>query len=60
MKVVHVVRQFHPSVGGMEEVVLNIARRHLAASDDQVEVVTLDRIFHDGGQRLRAREQHQG
>ena len=59
MKVVHVVRQFHPSVGGMEEVVLNIARRHLAAGG-RAEVVTLDRIFHDGAHRLRAHEQHQG
>jgi len=59
MKVVHVVRQFHPSVGGMEEVVLNIARRHLAAGGE-AEVVTLDRVFHDGTQRLPAHEQHQG
>ncbi|HYM86426.1 MAG TPA: glycosyltransferase family 4 protein, partial [Pseudoxanthomonas sp.] len=59
MKVVHVVRQFHPSVGGMEEVVLNIARRHLEAGG-QAQVVTLDRVFHAGGQRLRANEQHQG
>jgi alpha-1,3-mannosyltransferase len=60
MKVVHVVRQFHPSVGGMEEVVLNIARRHLEASDDSVEVLTLDRIFHEGGARLPAHEHHRG
>ena len=59
MKVVHVVRQFHPSVGGMEEVVLNIARRHLAAGGE-VEVVTLDRVFHEGNERLRTNEQHQG
>jgi alpha-1,3-mannosyltransferase len=59
MKVVHVVRQFHPSVGGMEEVVLNVARRHLAAGGE-VEVVTLNRVFHDGTQRLRAHEQYQG
>lgn len=59
MKVVHVVRQFHPSVGGMEEVVLNIARRHLAAGGE-AEVVTLDRVFHDGTQRLPTHEQHQG
>jgi alpha-1,3-mannosyltransferase len=59
MKVVHVVRQFHPSVGGMEEVVLNIARRHLAAGGE-VEVVTLNRVFHDGAQRLRTHEQYQG
>ena len=60
MKVVHVVRQFHPSIGGMEEVVLNIARRHLDASDDTVEVVTLDRLFHEDGARLPARERHRG
>ncbi len=59
MKVVHVVRQFHPSVGGMEEVVLNIARRHLAAGGE-AEVVTLDRVFHDGTRRLPTHEQHQG
>jgi alpha-1,3-mannosyltransferase len=59
MNVVHVVRQFHPSVGGMEEVVLNIARRHQAAGG-QAEVVTLNRIFHDGAKRLGAHEQHQG
>ncbi len=60
MKVVHVVRQFHPSVGGMEEVVLNIARRHLSAGSDQVEVVTLDRVFRDGGKRLARSEVHEG
>ncbi|HEY0335294.1 MAG TPA: glycosyltransferase family 4 protein [Stenotrophomonas sp.] len=44
MKVLHVVRQFHPSVGGMEEVVLNVARHH-ARIGGQVEIVTLDRVF---------------
>jgi alpha-1,3-mannosyltransferase len=60
MKVVHVVRQFHPSVGGMEEVVLNIARRHLEAGRDQVEVLTLDRVFREDGKRLDAHEVHEG
>lgn len=60
MKVMHVVRQFHPSVGGMEEVVLNIARRHLQDGRDQVEVLTLDRVFRDDGKRLDAREVHEG
>ncbi|MBO9716026.1 MAG: glycosyltransferase family 4 protein [Pseudoxanthomonas sp.] len=60
MKVVHVVRQFHPSVGGMEEVVLNIARRQLEASDDTAEVVTLDRVFHERGARLPARDRYRG
>jgi alpha-1,3-mannosyltransferase len=60
MKVVHVVRQFHPSIGGLEEVVLNVARLHRAAGDDEVEVVTLDRVFTDPGVALPAAEQHQG
>ncbi len=60
MKVVHVVRQFHPSVGGMEEVVSNIARRHLAAGSDRVEVLTLDRVFREDAKRLPAHETHQG
>lgn len=60
MKVVHVVRQFHPSIGGMEEVVLNIARRHLQASDDRVEVVTLNRLFNGGEGVLPSSETHYG
>jgi alpha-1,3-mannosyltransferase len=58
MKVVHVVRQFHPSVGGMEEVVLNVARHHQAAGSDQVEVVTLDRVFSQPELRLEPVAQH--
>lgn len=60
MKVVHVVRQFHPSIGGMEEVVLNVARQHQATSADTVEVVTLDRVFTDPSGRLSAHDTHQG
>ncbi|SEK80522.1 alpha-1,3-mannosyltransferase [Pseudoxanthomonas sp. GM95] len=58
MKVVHVVRQFHPSVGGMEEVVLNVARHHQAAGNDEVEVVTLDRVFSQPELRLASTAQH--
>ncbi|KGE51956.1 glycosyltransferase family 4 protein [Xanthomonas axonopodis pv. vasculorum] len=60
MKVVHVVRQFHPSIGGMEEVVLNVARQHQATSADTVEVVTLDRVFTDPDAQLSAQDMHQG
>lgn len=60
MKVVHVVRQFHPSIGGMEEVVLNVARQHQATSADTVEVVTLDRVFTDPGAQLAQQETYQG
>lgn len=59
MKVVHVVRQFHPSIGGMEDVVLNLARHH-AGQGGEAEVLTLDRLFTDPGRRLAAREEHDG
>ncbi|WDS38231.1 glycosyltransferase family 4 protein [Pseudoxanthomonas sp.] len=58
MKVVHVVRQFHPSVGGMEEVVLNVARHHQAAGIDEVEVVTVDRVFSQPELRLEPSARH--
>lgn len=60
MNVVHVVRQFHPSVGGMEDVVLNVARHHQAVSGDRAEVVTLDRVFSQPQQHLPARDSHAG
>ncbi|PZP62338.1 MAG: glycosyl transferase family 1 [Pseudoxanthomonas spadix] len=59
MKVVHVVRQFHPSVGGLEDVVLNVAMHHRDGHrQDQVEVVTLDRIFSAPDVRLPAETMH--
>lgn len=58
MKVVHVVRQFHPSVGGMEDVVLNVAKHHRETSGDAVEVVTLDRVFSQPELALPAEEVH--
>lgn len=58
MQIVHVVRQFHPSVGGLEDVVRRLAvsqveKRH------QVRIVTLDRVF-GSRTRLPAREQLDG
>jgi alpha-1,3-mannosyltransferase len=44
MRVVHVVRQFYPSVGGLETVVLELACAQLAHGH-AVRVVTLDRLF---------------
>lgn len=56
MYVVHVVRQFHPSVGGLENVVYELASSQ-AASGNLVRVVTLDRLFNVAEQkRLPARE----
>ncbi|MET0374247.1 MAG: glycosyltransferase, partial [Rhizorhabdus sp.] len=44
LRIVHVVRQFAPGVGGMEEFVHQLASRQVAAGHS-VRVVTLDRIF---------------
>jgi alpha-1,3-mannosyltransferase len=44
MRIAHVVRQFHPSVGGFESVVFELVSRQ-AADGHSVRVVTLDRIF---------------
>ena len=51
MLVVHVVRQFHPSVGGLENHVRDLASGQVAAGN-RVRVVTLDRLF-KGSERQR-------
>jgi alpha-1,3-mannosyltransferase len=45
VKVVHVVRQFSPSVGGLEDVVLNLVRFQREVAGHEVRVVTLNRLF---------------
>lgn len=60
MRITHVVRQFHPSIGGMENVVENLASEQ-AAQGHQVQIVTLNRIFHTKRQRrLPKREWFRG
>ena len=60
MRIVHVVRQFYPAIGGFESVVLELARRQVAEGN-AVRVVTLDRLFKaKDGARLAAREMHDG
>ena len=44
MRIVHVVRQFYPAVGGFESVVYELAAAQ-AANGHAVRVVTLDRLF---------------
>lgn len=46
MRVLHVVRQFHPAVGGLENMVLSLAQAQKAAGLD-AEVLTLNRCFQD-------------
>ncbi len=44
MNIVHVVRQFHPAVGGFEDVVQQLATAQVAAGH-RVRIVTLNRLF---------------
>lgn len=56
MRIVHVVRQFYPAIGGFESVVYELAVRQVA-SGHTVRVVTLDRLFKaEGSGRLPARD----
>jgi alpha-1,3-mannosyltransferase len=58
MKIIHVVRQFHPCIGGVENVVLNLALRQ-SRSGHKVSVITLNRNFSDGSQ-LPLTEDYEG
>ncbi len=51
MRVLHVVRQFHPSVGGLESVVLSLSRQQ-RRSGIEAEVLTLNRLFREPDVRL--------
>ena len=44
MNIVHVVRQFHPAVGGFESVVQELASAQVAAGH-RVRIITLNRLF---------------
>lgn len=55
MRVLHVVRQFKPGIGGLEDYVANLARVQGEAGHT-VSVLTLDRLFAEPGRKLAARE----
>ncbi len=57
--ILHVVRQFLPNRGGLEDVVANLAREQ-ARLGHRVRVVTLDRLFSNPEVRLPARERLEG
>ena len=60
LSVTHVIRQFHPGIGGMENFVEQLATRQ-AAAGHRVRVVTLNRVFNDADHRvLPAREKWRG
>lgn len=60
MKVTHVVRQYLPSVGGMEEVVRSLAACQRASGLVEPEIVTLDRVFREPATPLPARDEIEG
>ena len=59
MKVVHVVRQFSPSVGGLEDTVLSLTRAQRDRLNIDASVLTLDRLF-TGPEVLPAEDVVQG
>lgn len=56
IKVAHVVRQYYPSVGGMEDVVQNIAQQQRTRHGQLPVILTLDRVFTRLTVRLPATE----
>lgn len=55
LRILHVVRQFAPAVGGLESYVKNMIA-HQENLGHRCEVLTLDRVFHSGGGRLAKHE----
>ena len=55
LKVLHVVRQFAPAIGGLESYVMSMATHQKAMGYD-IEVLTLNRVFHGDGVELPAHE----
>lgn len=56
MRIVHVVRQYVPSVGGLEAVVSRLAGEQRRRLGHDVTVLTLDRLFSARDRRLPANE----
>ena len=56
LRIVHVVRQFSPSVGGLETVVARLASLQRERFGHDARVVTLDRVFRQPGPRLAAHD----
>jgi len=55
MKILHVSRQYHPGIGGLESFTRNLCEEQ-ARAGHAVTMVTLDRIFDGDGRALPARE----
>ncbi|KAF3998021.1 glycosyltransferase family 4 protein [Glaciimonas immobilis] len=52
ISVVHIVRQYSPSVGGMEDVVQNISRQQRDHHDQRPKIITLNRLFKNSTELL--------
>ena len=59
MRVLHIVRQFHPSVGGLEDFILALAKQQ-RADGLQPEVLTLNRLTRSPQTRLPAHDVVEG
>jgi alpha-1,3-mannosyltransferase len=59
-QVTHVVRQFHPAIGGFEDVVLSLAKVQREKWGIDARVVTLDRIFTNQAHVLPHQDNVQG
>ena len=60
MNVVHVVRQYLPSIGGMEEMVRNLAQQQRSSGSCEPKILTLNRVFRSKGGLLPTREMLDG
>jgi alpha-1,3-mannosyltransferase len=56
IKIAHVVRQYFPSIGGMEDVVQNIAQYHLSHGGFVPKIITLNRLFRNSDATLANEE----
>ncbi len=56
MRVAHIVRQYQPSIGGMEEVVRNLVQHQHSETKYEPYVVTLDRVFREPDMQLPQQE----
>ncbi len=59
VQIIHVVRQFYPSVGGLENFVRSLAIEQKAAGYE-VKVVSLDRVFHQNSAKLATQDEIDG
>jgi alpha-1,3-mannosyltransferase len=60
IKVAHLVRQYYPSIGGMEDVVQNIARHQRDYHGHVPAIITLNRLFRNSAEVLPSEDEVDG